>query len=196
KGVMLTHKNYLDHFKTIVVHGIQLAQNLQLPQDDAAICFLPIYHAMGYSGVITNIIRGQTIVMMRKYSLEKLLHLVEKYKPSSIVAAPTIVQQIAKNPIAKKYNLSSIRAIGSGGSKLDEGTMKKILKEFPNVELVAQGYGMTEAVTVLSHMTGRKNDPLDCVGKPLPGVDIKIVDPDTNEFLPQGGIGEIRFKAP
>ncbi|KAE9551854.1 hypothetical protein FO519_004928 [Halicephalobus sp. NKZ332] len=196
KGVMLTHKNYMDHFKAMLVRNVQSSKNIQLPPSEYMVCFLPIYHAMGYAGVIGSVIRGQTIVLMKKYSLEKLLHLVEKYKPSVMLAAPTIVQQITKNPLTKKYDLSSIRIIGSGGSKLDEGTMKKILKEFPNIEMVGQGYGMTEAVTMLSNTTGKKGDPLDCVGSPLPGVDIKIVDPDTNEFLPQGGIGEIRFKAP
>ena len=176
KGVMITHKNYIDHFKAMMVHNIQvLSKNIEIPPTDFSLSFMPIYHAMGYSSFINNIIKGQTTIMIKKYSLEGLLRLIEKYKINFLQAAPTVAQQLAKSPLAKKYNFKSIIGIATGGSKLDEGTMKNILKQFPNVQIMGQGYGMTEAVTALVLSRGKKTDPLNCTGVPLPGVQIKVL---------------------
>ena len=175
KGVMITHKNYIDHFVVVTIHNLQiLFKNTPIPPNDYTISFMPIYHAMGYAYFIGNIVRGYTTIIMRKYSLERLLHLVEKYKLTVLRAAPTVAHQLARHPLAKKYNLSSIVAIGTGGSKLDEATMKMILKQFPNVQLVYQGYGMTETVAGISISRGKKTDPLNCVGIPFRGVEIKV----------------------
>ena len=176
KGVMITHKNYLDHFKVVTFHHLQvLFTNTQISPSDYTISFMPIYHAMGYAYFVGDLVKGATTIVMKKYSLEKVLYFVEKYKLNLLRAAPAVAQQLAKNPIAKKYDLSSIVAIGTGGSKLDEGTMKLILKQLPTVQLVYQGYGMTEAVAGLSLSRGKITDPLNCAGAPLPGVDIKVL---------------------
>uniref|UniRef100_A0AC34R1T5 AMP-dependent synthetase/ligase domain-containing protein n=1 Tax=Panagrolaimus sp. JU765 TaxID=591449 RepID=A0AC34R1T5_9BILA len=151
---------------------------------------------MGYTGCVTGLIKGQTTILMKKYTLERLLQLIEKYKPNFIGSAPVIAQQMAKLPVAKKYDVSSIKWISSGGGKLDDGTIKSIYKEFPNVEFISQGYGMTEAVTALAMTRANRSDPIDCVGLPLPLVEIKIVDPETETHVSIGKLGEIRFKAP
>ena len=175
KGVMITHKNYIDHFISQLTYNVQtFLKNSNITPTKITVCFLPIYHAMGYNGVLMSMLIGETTILMKSYSLEKLLYFTEKYKLGILKAAPTIAHQLARHPLAKKYDLSSITAIGTGGSKLDENTMKMILEQFPNVQLVFQGYGMTEAVTTLTLSRGKKTDPLNCVGIPLPGVQIKV----------------------
>uniref|UniRef100_A0AC34RHQ7 AMP-dependent synthetase/ligase domain-containing protein n=1 Tax=Panagrolaimus sp. JU765 TaxID=591449 RepID=A0AC34RHQ7_9BILA len=197
KGVMITHKNWLDHFKSYINHANNVfKKNMDLPDSPYLIAFMPIYHAMGYSGSLTALIRGQTIVLMKKYKLENLLQLIEKYRPNFLAAAPVIAQQMAKNPIAQNYDVSSIKWIGTGGAKLDEGCMKTLYEKFPNIEVIGQGYGMTECVTVLTMTRAKRSDPMDSSGYPFYGVEIKIVDPETEIHVPIGKLGEIRFKAP
>jgi 4-coumarate--CoA ligase len=175
KGVMHTHRGFMLHLKAQIKHANDVVNVAhEIPVSDFHPSFLPVYHAMGFFGMLFALAKGQTIILLKKYSFKRLLELTEKYKFTAIMGAPSIAHQFVKDPIVKKFDLSSVKILGSGGSKLDDPTIKEIEKRFPHIERIGQGYGMTEAVTGIVMATRRKEEPIGSVGIPIMGVEVKV----------------------
>lgn len=179
------------HLKAQIKHANDVVNVAhEIPMSDFHPSFLPVYRklyynplkpcykifsdAMGFFGMLFALAKGQTIILLKKYSFKRLLELTEKYKFTAIMGAPSIAHQFVKDPIVKKFDLSSVKIVGSGGSKLDDPTIKEIEKRFSHIERIGQGYGMTEAVTGIVMGTRRKEEPIGSVGIPIMGVKVKV----------------------
>uniref|UniRef100_A0A7E4W9P2 4-coumarate--CoA ligase 1 n=1 Tax=Panagrellus redivivus TaxID=6233 RepID=A0A7E4W9P2_PANRE len=196
KGVMHTHKGYLLHYLLVIKNAIQNASNLDLAESTHSLLFLPFYHAMGFFSVWSAHIRGHALILLDKFHFSTVLGLVQKYKLQALAGVPSLLHRLARDPAVEKYDLSSIRVISSGGSKLDDETAAKMKQRFPNLIKIAQGYGMTEFVTIITVSDLSPDEPVGSCGKALEHVSIKIVNPETEQKCPEGFTGEIRVKAP
>lgn len=175
KGVMHTHQGFMLHLKAQLRHAIEVvAKAYEMPTPEFTVLYLPVYHAMGFFTMLNSILRGQTMILMKKYTFKRFLEFIEKYKIPDIRGVPSTAHQFLKDPIVKNYDLSSIRLIGTGGSKLDDASINELFRRFPKIERIGQGYGMTEAVTGIVMSSGRPDQPTDSVGIALPGCELKV----------------------
>ncbi|KAM4090065.1 hypothetical protein ACJW30_09G031200 [Castanea mollissima] len=193
KGVILTHKNFI-------------AASLMVPADqdrysdpkNVFLCFLPMFHIFGLSVVTySQLRRGNTVVSMVKFELEKVLLAVEKYRVTHLFVVPPVMIALAKQSLVmKKYDLSSLRQVGSGAAPLGKDVMEECTKNMPHVDII-QGYGMTETCGIISLENPKEESPLSgSTGTLVSGVESQIVSIDISKPLPPKQSGEIWLRGP
>ncbi|PRQ33419.1 putative 4-coumarate--CoA ligase [Rosa chinensis] len=109
-----------------------------------------MFHVSGLA-IITyaQLRKGNAVISMSRFNLEKILMTVEKYKVTHLWVVPPIILALSKDSVVKKYNLSSLKHIGSGAAHLGKELMEECAKIIPQ-GVVAQGYGMTETCGIVS----------------------------------------------
>src|SRR5262249_57790304 len=102
------------------------------------------------------------------------------------------------HPDIAKYDLSSLRQIGGGGSPVSPSLQRRTREVFPNAGgSMGLGYGLTECTALATVCSGQEliDHPLSC-GKPLPTVQLEIRDFDTGAPVPLGAEGEVCIRSP
>ena len=190
KGVMLTHYNLVANMEQ------SFASAIEVRPDDVVLGVLPFFHIYGMVVIMMAVlVNGGTIVTMPKFELEPFLQLIQQYKVTLVNVVPPIVLALAKHPVVEKYDLSSLRLIGSGAAPLGAplaGACEARIKV-----KVRQGYGLTETspVTHFHPQTGTivKHES---IGPLVSNTEARIVDPETGADVPAGAPGELWLRGP
>ncbi len=157
----------------------------------------PWFHAMGIrSFLVFPVYMGTTLVVFPRFEAGQFLQAIEKYEINVIGGAPQLFIPLVNHPDFKKYNLSSIRAVGSGAAPLPVAVLEEMHKSMPGV--ITEGYGLTE-VTCASHVNPpvRGGIKAGSVGLPIADTECRIVDAETGtKEVPQGEIGEVCLRGP
>ncbi|CAK9325753.1 unnamed protein product [Citrullus colocynthis] len=192
KGVMLTHKSLV----TSVAQQVDGENpNVNLNSNDVIICVLPLFHIYSLNSVLLCGLRvGAAILILQKYDMSSLLHLIQTHKATIAPFVPPIVLDFAKNPDIHRYDLSSIRIVMSGAAPMGKDLEDTVKARLPNATL-GQGYGMTEAGPVLSMCLAFAKEPFKvksgACGTVVRNAEMKIIHPDTSVSLPRNHPGEI-----
>jgi acyl-CoA synthetase (AMP-forming)/AMP-acid ligase II len=200
KGVMLSHNSFT----------VYVLDNVTPPDpeiEEKNILTVPLYHVAGMQAMMSAIYGGRTLVMQRQFEAESWMELVEKEKVGRAMMVPTMLKQLMDNPMFGKRDLSSLKVITYGAAPMPISVMKKALEAFPGVNFI-NAFGQTETASTITMLTPedhiitgtaeereKKLKRLSSIGKPLPDVEMKVVDPSGKE-LPPGEIGEIVTKGP
>jgi len=199
KGVMISHSQM-----SIRVHTRDI-DLFKLPEGGVSLLTLPLYHTGGIQGILKNVYRPMTLVIMRQFETRAFLEAVSTEKVHSCTLAPTMIKRILDFPELKQYDLSSLRRIGYGTAPMSPDLLEKAMAAFPHCTFT-QGYGMTEgSATMLSvddhvlqgppSVYEKKLKRLYSVGRAIKDVEIKVVD-EEGKRLPSGKTGKILIKGP
>ncbi|KAH0818691.1 hypothetical protein GEV33_004100 [Tenebrio molitor] len=187
KGVMQTHSNLMVRY----MHTIDPRYTIKT---DVFLGILPFFH--GY-GLVTNffaLVLNQKIVVIKRFREELFLKAIQDHKIENLWLAPPLVVLLAKSPLVEKYNLSSIKEVVSGAAPLSRETEEAVKKRL-NIDLIRQGYGLTEATLgVIMMSAGDKKHGSS--GRVVTYMSCKVRDPETGRSLGPGEIGELCFKGP
>lgn len=186
KGVMLTHMN-------IVNNAINIAKCMNLTKDDRLCIPVPFFHCFGcVIGTLTAVSVGATMVPVQEFDAETVLQTVEKEKCTALHGVPTMFIAELNHPNFEKYDLSSLRTGVMAGSNCPVEVMKAVINKM-NMKEITICYGQTESSPVITQT--RIDDPLELrvetVGKALPNVEVKIVEPGTSKKVPNNVQGEL-----
>lgn len=186
KGVMLTHHN-------IVNNGLTIGDNMKYTSDDRLLLCVPLFHCFGcVLGVCAVITHGVSMVITEDFDPLKVLAAVQKEKCTSIYGVPTMFIAELNHPMFDMFDLSSLRTGIMAGSLCPIDTMKQVMTKMHCEDIIIV-YGLTEASPGMT--ATRTFDDAEIrattVGKELPGVEVKIVDPETGEELGPDQQGEI-----
>ncbi|MDO6655061.1 AMP-binding protein [Anaerobacillus sp. 1_MG-2023] len=186
KGVMLTHNNILNN-------GYQIGQCMELTHNDRLCIPVPFFHCFGcVLGTLAAFSVGATIFPIIEFEPELVLRTVEKERCTALHGVPTMFISELSLAEFESYNLSSLRTGIMAGSPCPIEVMKNVMKRMNMVEITI-AYGQTEASPVITQT--RTNDPLEyrvnTVGRALPGVEVKIVDPVSGLEVPSDEAGEL-----
>src|SRR5712691_3573245 len=189
KGVMLTHRNLIANMRQM--DGLDY-----FCQDDTLLCVLPLFHIYGLVVVLNmGLHLGATIVTMPRFDLEQFLGLIEKYRVTLSHIVPPIVLQLARNPLVRTRDLSSLKMIFSGAAPLGPELSRECMERIGCS--IRQGYGMTETSPVThSSPADPAQMKLGSVGPPAPNTECKLVDPGTGGELGPNQEGEVWVRGP
>jgi len=190
KAAMLTHAN-------LVANTVQTRTWTYRSQDarEVVMCVLPFFHAYGMTAAMNvGFYMGSTLVLVPRFEVKEVVHLIKKYKVTMFPGVPTIYVAINQYAAEHKVDLSSVEVCISGGAPLPV----EVAQEFERITggKVVEGYGLSEASPVTHANPIWGNRKFGSIGIPFPDTDAKIVDPDTGETLSQGEVGELAVKGP
>ena len=155
---------------------------------------LPLAHAYGLMVSVSGMHaqHAGTSVLMRWYDPKSFLDLVEEHRVQQAALVPSMIQMLLTQPLEER-DLSCLDRISSGGAPLAPEVALELERRVPTVE-VREGYGCTETSALISAQPAGERR-LGSVGKPVPGVEVRITSPD-GEAVPTGDEGEICVRGP
>ncbi|KAB7708307.1 AMP-binding protein [Bacillus aerolatus] len=186
KGVMLTHSN-------LVNNALNIAGCMELTQDDRLCIPVPFFHCFGsVIGTLACVTVGAAMVPVQEFDPETVLATVEGEKCTALHGVPTMFIAELNHPNFQNYDLSTLRTGVMAGSNCPVEVMKAVMNKMHMKEITIC-YGQTESSPVITQT--RTNDPVELrvetVGRALPKVEVKIVEPGLMESLPPNVQGEL-----
>ena len=159
---------------------------------------VPSFHVGGMLGLLLSLYGGDTTVVMPRFDAGRWLELVERHRIASAFLVPTMLARILDHPRAGTANLSSLRAVAYGAAAAPVALIRRAMETWPHVAF-ANTFGQTETLGGYTSLTPEDHrDParIGSVGRALPGVEVRVVDPATGADLPDGEVGELWVRSP
>jgi fatty-acyl-CoA synthase len=187
KGVMSTHFG-------IINTTLASAENQRLTENDRLCLSVPLSHMFGCVCItLAALIKGATLVIPSEtFEPRKILEAIEKERCTAIYGSPSAFIALMEDPKYQSFNLKSLRTGIMGGAQCPMEIMKRVVEEMGVTEIVI-GYGLTESSSWITET--RTDDPLELrvssVGRALPNVEVKIIDPRSGQEVVTGASGEI-----
>jgi fatty-acyl-CoA synthase len=191
KGALWTHGN------TLWIAAME-AVLWQYSQSTVAMTTGPLYHVGGFEDLLLPaLFTGGHAVMSRSsgFSIERALGVMEHHRVTDCFLFPFMIYDAVNLPTLPDRDLSSLRRVVTGGSSILPWAVRKLRTLLPEVGLNV-GYGLTEGGAISTVLDPRFAEEYpDCVGRPLPMTEIRIVRDDGSEASP-GQDGEIWVRSP
>lgn len=186
KGVMLTHYNILNN-------AYYVGETMGLTEKDRLCIPVPFFHCFGcVLSTLNCVVHGSAMIPIEIFDAEHVLAAVEKEKCTALQGVPTMFIAELRHPNFKNYDVSSLRTGIMAGASCPIEVMVEVMSNM-HMDEITIAYGLTEASPVLTQT--RRNDPVqkrvETVGKALPEIEVKIIDPETGEDLPPNEPGEL-----
>jgi long-chain-fatty-acid--[acyl-carrier-protein] ligase len=187
KAVPLTHANLIGLMRA----GVPV---MGLTRRDSILGFLPAFHSFGLAVTSLLPLMGGMKVVHHPDPTDAagLVRKIAAYKPTLLVGTPTFVGYILER--ARPGDLDSLRLIVVGAEAAPPALFEKATRLAPHA-IILEGYGITECSPVVSVNAPDNNRP-GTLGRPLPGVEVRVVDADTGEPLPEGKLGMLLVSGP
>ncbi|HIS34322.1 MAG TPA: AMP-binding protein [Candidatus Avirikenella pullistercoris] len=186
KGVMLTHHN-------IVNNGNTVGDCMHYTPKDRVLTCVPLFHCFGcVLSVCATVTHGGTLVMVEDFDPLVVLASVEKEKCTALYGVPTMFIAELNHPMFDLFDLTSLRTGIMAGAPCPIESMKQVMQKMHCKDIISV-YGLTETSPGMTatRVTDTPEIRATTVGKEFPNVEVKILDPETNEELPRGTQGEI-----
>ncbi len=185
KGVMLTHRNIVNNGKTI-------GDRMDLSTADRMMIQVPMFHCFGMVLSMTSMMtHGGTLCPIPYFSPKSSLACVNDERITCFNGVPTMFIAMFNHPDFAKTDFSYMRTGIMAGANCPADLMRRASVEM-NMREIISVYGQTEASPGCT--MGEVNEDLDhrveTVGSAFPGVECKIIDPETGKELPDGESGE------
>jgi len=196
KGVFYTHRN-------VLAQCWQISSTAVLPPEARLLACLPVFHSFGYTATIWYmILRGCcTITVPSPLDTRRIIDAIHDEKATAIIGVPSFFRPMLKR--ATKGDLESLQLVISGAEKMPMDLYNAFMYQF-NIDIM-EGFGLTETCPVTN--VNQHHPPaisqiskpqfgkrLGSVGRMLPGLTARIVDPDTHAELPMTSTGLLLFK--
>ena len=185
KGAILTNNNF-------IVNAINLISCWEINATDKLLLALPLFHVHGLAnGLHVWLMTGCTLKLLERFEYQKAPSEFLSFKPTIFFGVPTMYIRMLNFSEADAINISaSVRLFVSGSAPLPPNILNEFLEKYKSV--ILERYGMTETLMNISNPYVGERRP-GTVGFPLPGISVKIVNPD-NSQVNAGEEGELLVK--
>ncbi|KAI1429203.1 AMP-binding enzyme [Xylaria sp. FL1777] len=199
KGVEISHYSYVANGANVRYVDDMDPDITEKRKTYRQLCFLPCYHGYGQTYFMSNFPQaGIPVYIMPSFNFEKMLQHIQRYRISQIVAVPPIIVMLAKNPLSRKYDLSSVQLVGSGAAPLGLEISDEVAKLWPpGAMTVRQGWGMTELTCTVTHWNPTEHRRTTSVGELMPNCKARLMRTDgSGEITSANERGEIWITGP
>lgn len=182
KGCMHTHRS---------VQAATTASVLwrNLHAESVVLGAAPLFHLLGLqNAMLIPLASAATVVLLPRWHAGNAVRLIERYRVSVWAAPPAMLSDFFAHPEAQTRDLSSLSVLAGGGAAMPEA-VSTILRTRFQIDYI-EGYGMTETAAFLLCNPMHRTKP-QCLGIPSFGVDVRIVDPETQSEVATGEVGEL-----
>jgi len=191
KPVHISHRTVSDR---LTYYGAPVNPAVDPPIDMMSV---PLFHIGGTLGLLITLYSGRSMVILPRFDAGVWLRAVEEYRVSQTFVVPTMLRRILDHPDFTTRDVGSLVSLSYGAAPAQPELIKRAVAALPGVAF-SNVFGQTEtlgAYAALSpddHRAGRK---LDSVGRPFPGVEVRVVDVETQEDVGVGRVGEAVVRA-
>ena len=185
KGVMLSHYNILNNGKGI-------GDCMKFTENDKLCVVVPFFHCFGLVlATMASLTHATTMVPVDLYSPVKVMEAISRERCTAFHGVPTMYIAMLEHPDFEKYDFSSLRTGIMAGSPCPVKVMEAVVERM-NMREITITYGQTEAspATTMTTTDDSLELRVNTVGRAMPYVETKIVDPDTGRTLGPGEVGE------
>jgi long-chain acyl-CoA synthetase len=154
---------------------------------------VPFFHVGGALGTLGGLYSGNTTVVQPRFDAGEWLRLVSRHRVTTTFMVPTMLQRILDHPDFPETDLTSLVAIAYGAAAAPIPLVRRAMAALPHVAF-ANVFGQTETLGAYTTLLpGDHRDPARAgsVGRPLPGVEVRVVDPATGHDVEPGTVGEL-----
>jgi len=186
KGVMLTHYNILNN-------GFSIGECMNYSHEERLCLTVPLFHCFGMVLALMAVLtHGAAMVVCENFDPLLALASVQKERCTAIYGVPTMFIAELNHPMFKMFDLSSLRTGIMAGSPCPIEIMRRVVDEM-YLRDITSVYGLTEASPGMTQ--SRADDPLEVkvgtVGRELPGIEVKVWNPETEQDCAVGEQGEL-----
>ena len=191
KGATITHNNF-------AANAIALNTCWRMIPDDRMLLSLPLFHVHGLgNGLHTWLTTGYQVRLLDRFRKETILDEFLDFRPSVFFGVPTMYERLLAAPKETARDIGNrIRLFVSGSAPLPAATLERFRGLYGHT--ILERYGMSETMMNISNpYAGDRR--AGSVGKPLPGISIRLVNPtatDASQEVGEGEIGEVLIKGP
>ncbi|WP_370942322.1 class I adenylate-forming enzyme family protein [Amycolatopsis sp. cg5] len=184
KTVAITHHN-------LTANLAQIEAAHSLDSEDVVLGITPLGHIYGMQMVMNHALRRASPIVLgpTRYSPDRTAESIVDHRVTIAYLVPSAIAELTTIPPPRHH----LRAVASGGAPLGEATAAAFEASWRT--RVVQGYGMTEAGCI-SFMSDGVDCPPGTVGVPLPGTEIRLIDPVTGAEVAEGTPGELWIRGP
>lgn len=199
KGVMMSYGQLTNY----VMSHTESADGL--PKGASLTC-VPSYHVAGATSICNCIYGGRRIVLIRQFEADVWLETIEKEQVTHAFLVPTMLKRIIEHPKFDEVDFSRLQSLSYGAAPMPFPIILQAIEKFPHTVDFANAFGMTETTSTVAvlapedhKLIGTKEEielkikRLHSVGKPVPGVEVKILN-DTGDIAVASEVGHIYLK--
>ncbi len=186
KGVMLTHNNLGNN-------GYWVGYHMGYTEKDRICLPVPLFHCFGCSlGVMAAVNHGSALIILEGFKPVPVMLSIEQERCTSLYGVPTMFIAILEHPMFSRVDFSSMRTGIMAGSVCPEPLMRRVTDEMNMTELTTV-FGLTESSPGMTqtHRDEEFHRRVSTVGRAMPGVEVRVADPETCEEVARGLPGEI-----
>ena len=188
KGVVLSHA------ALTFANRSWIGPVMGLTAEDVVLAALPLSHSFGLNGaLLAPLLAGASVVLLDHFSPEAALGAIAHHRVTVFPGVAAMFRRMLDAPAMATADLGSLRAVVSGAAPCP-WELAREWRERTGVRII-RGYGSTELFRPISHLAGDPCDEPESVGRPVPGVEIAVVD-DAGAALPRGEVGELWIRTP
>lgn len=190
KLIPRTHNDYVYNSKmAAAVTGVE--------PDKILLIVLPLAHNLPLAcpGLQGYFLHGGKVVLSNSTRSEDIFALIERHRVTHIAVVPALLIRLINDSSIKKFDLSSLRVIQSGGQRLQPEVRRRTKELIPSVT-VQENFGMAEGMLMFVRLDDPEDVRMETVGRPVsPDDEVRLVDDDDNEVA-EGGVGELLARGP
>jgi long-chain acyl-CoA synthetase len=189
KGVMLTNSNLFSLLGEVTEEWL-------FTEDSVNLVAMPLFHIGGSGYATVGMFIGCHTILMKEVDPAAMLNMIPEKGITNMFAVPAVLQFMLMMPNVNELDYSTLRCILYGASPISIEVLSKSIETFKCSFI--QAYGLTETTGAIVGLMPEDHDPtgpnahrLRSAGKPITGVELRIVSPETGEDAAQGEVGEI-----
>jgi fatty-acyl-CoA synthase len=187
KGAMLTHRN-------ILMNAYYTGERLRYSATDRVCVPVPFYHCFGcVLGTMACVVHGSAIVVPApSFDAGATLVAIAAERCTAVYGVPTMFVSQLEHPDFARFDVTSLRTGIMSGAPCPLPLMEKVVSRM-GIREICIGYGQTEASPLITLTS--VNDPIEVrvgtVGRPIPGLEVKLVNQASRDLVPAGETGEL-----
>ncbi|ASR35304.1 long-chain fatty acid--CoA ligase [Prauserella marina] len=191
KGAMLTHR-------CLLAHSEAAAKGFGFTADSVNLVAMPLFHVGGTSWALAGMSVGCETVLVRDVVPADVLATIAAHRVTHAFFVPAVIGFLLRVPGVREADVSTLRCLGYGGSPMPAAVLSQAMDVF-DVDFY-QVYGMTEAAGVFcilgpdDHRAADHPEWRSSVGRPVDGVEMRVVDPVSGTVLGDGELGEFQIR--